>query len=222
METAWCVSRVIKSDVALLFVKLRVVVTTHDGTTFYSSHPSPTPQDRSKLSTAAPALGHVVAEKVVVRHGNSLMGILCMSLTLSSYPRVLATLIWIVYPTVFLPQLRVRKVHLGVLLLELLENVQLLLLVACWLALLLLLLVIHHLLDHTACLAVEIAQLAVLGRDLGGIDLGRRGNDVSPPFHLVHLVEMDGDFLFRSGGGGERPGGLIDTDGVGQFALSVC
>jgi hypothetical protein len=39
-----------------------------------------------------------------------------------------------------------------------------------------------------------------------------------PPLQLVHLVKMDGDFLFGAVGG-ERPGGLVDTNGVGEFAL---
>lgn len=54
----------------------------------------------------------------------------------------------------FSTHLDIRKVHLGMLLLELLENIQLLLLVTGWLACLLLSLVIHHLLDHAACLAI--------------------------------------------------------------------
>jgi hypothetical protein len=41
-----------------------------------------------------------------------------------------------------------------------------------------------------------------------------------PPFHLVHLVEMDADLLAR----GlrcclESPGRLIDEDGMGEIAL---
>jgi hypothetical protein len=41
---------------------------------------------------------------------------------------------------------------------------------------------------------------------------------VRPPLELVHLVEMDGDFLFGAVGG-ECPGGLVDANGVGEFAL---
>lgn len=87
--------------------------------------------------------------------------------------------------------LDIGKVHLRVLRLELLQDVELLLLVARGLACLLLPLVEHHLLDHAACLAVEIAQLAVLRLDLAGVDLGGRGDDVRPPLHLVDLVEVD-------------------------------
>jgi hypothetical protein len=84
--------------------------------------------------------------------------------------------------------LGVRKVHLRMLLLELLQEVQLLLLVAGGLAGLLLALVEHHLLDHAPCLSVEVAELAVLGLDLAGVDLGRRGDDMGPPLELVLLV----------------------------------
>lgn len=104
------------------------------------------------------------------------------------------------------------------LLLELLENIELLLLIACGLACLLLSLVKHHLLHHAACLAIEITQLAVLGLDLGGIYLGRRCDNVGPPLELVHLIEMNGDFFAR-GGRAERPCGLIDMDRVRKFAL---
>lgn len=89
------------------------------------------------------------------------------------------------------------------LLLELLQQLELLLLVACRLASLLLPLVKHHLLDHAARLAVEVAQLAVLGLDLGGVDFGGVCDDVGPPFELVDFVEVDGDFFLGRGGCGE-------------------
>jgi hypothetical protein len=119
---------------------------------------------------------------------------------------------------VLLTHLRVGKVHLRVLLLELLQDIRLLLLVAGRLALLLLPLVKHHLLDHAACLSVEVAQLAVLGLYFGGVDLGRGGDDVRPPLHLVDFVEVDGDLLVGADGL-ECPGGLVDADGVRQRAL---
>ena len=104
------------------------------------------------------------------------------------------------------------------LLLELLQDFGLLLLVAGRLALLLLPLVVHHLLHHAPRLSVEVAQLAVLGLDLGGIDLGRSGDNVGPPLKRVDLVEVDGDL--RAGAGrGQRPGGVVDADGVGELAL---
>lgn len=114
--------------------------------------------------------------------------------------------------------LRIGKVHLRVLLLELLEDVELLLLVAGGLAHLLLALVEHHLLDHAAGLAVEVAEVAVLGLDLGGVDLGGGGHDVGPPLELVDLVEVHGDLL-AAGDGLEGPGGVVDVDGVGEVAL---
>lgn len=104
------------------------------------------------------------------------------------------------------------------LVLELLQDVQLLLLVARRLAHLLLALVEHHLLDHAAGLAVQIAEVAVLGLDLGGVDLGCGGHDVGPPLELVDLVQVDADLL----AGGDRlegPGGVIDADGVREVAL---
>lgn len=45
---------------------------------------------------------------------------------------------------------------------------------------------------------------------------------MSPPFHLVHLVEVNVDFLARRGGGGfQGPGGFINTDSVGEITLST-
>lgn len=117
------------------------------------------------------------------------------------------------------PHLRIRKVHLRVTLLELLQHVQLPLLLARRLPHLLLLLVVHHLLDHAPRLAVQIAQLAVLGRDLGRVEeAGRVGRDRGPPLLLVRLVEVDGDVLAR-GGGLERPGGFRGADLVGEGTL---
>jgi hypothetical protein len=114
--------------------------------------------------------------------------------------------------------LHIREVHLRVLLLELLEYIQLLLLVARGLAGLLLALIEHHLLHHSSRFTVEVAELAVLGRDLAGVDLGRRGDDVRPPLHLIRLVQVDLE-VFAGGGWGECPGGLVDADAVGELAL---
>ena len=130
----------------------------------------------------------------------------------------LPRLLWCSLPTAHSTHLRIRKVHLRMLFLELLQQVQLLLLVARGLAHLLLPLIEHHLLDHAPRLAVQIAQVAVLGLDLARVDLGRAGDDVGPPLQLVRLVEVDLDVLAR-GGGGERPGGVVDADGVGELAL---
>ena len=62
---------------------------------------------------------------------------------------------------------------------------------------LLLALIIHHLLDHTPRLAVQIAQLRVLRCDLGDVNLGRVRHDVRPPLHLIDFVEMDRDLFAR-------------------------
>lgn len=41
-----------------------------------------------------------------------------------------------------------------------------------------------------------------------------------PPFDLVHLVEVDIDFLSGRGGGGlEGPSGFVNENGVGEVAL---
>lgn len=102
--------------------------------------------------------------------------------------------------------------------LELFQKFFLLELIAGRLAHLLLALVKHHLLDHCPRLAVEIAQFAVFGSDLGGVDLGRRRDDMLPPFHLVGLVEVDA-YLLALGNGFEGPGGVIDEDGSGKVAI---
>jgi hypothetical protein len=44
---------------------------------------------------------------------------------------------------------------------------------------------------------------------------------MSPPFDLVHLIEMDADFLAGRGGGSlEGPRGFVDANGVGEVALN--
>ena len=104
------------------------------------------------------------------------------------------------------------------LLLKLLQQLILLLLFARRLAHLLLPLIVHHLLHHAARLAVQITQLAVLGRDLARVDLGCRGDNVSPPLHLVGLVEVNIEF-FAGRSGLERPGRVVDDDGVRKGSL---
>lgn len=104
------------------------------------------------------------------------------------------------------------------LLLELLQHVHLLLLIARRLAHLLLPLIVHHLLHHAARLAVQVAQLAVLRRNLRCIDLRRGRHHVCPPLHLVDLVEVNAD-LFAGRCCFESPGGFVDVDGVGEVAL---
>ena len=86
------------------------------------------------------------------------------------------------------------------LLLELLQHLHLLLLVTRRLAHLLLPLIIHHFLHHTPRLAVQITQLAILGRDLRGVNFGGRSYDVWPPFHFVDFVEVQGDLFGGTGG----------------------
>lgn len=118
-----------------------------------------------------------------------------------------------------LAHLYIRKVHLRMLRLELPHNLRLLLLITARLARLLLPLIIHHLLDHPAGLAVQIAELAVLGRDFADIDARRGSHDVLPPLHLVGLRELDAEFFGARGRAFERPGGVVEEDGVGECAL---
>lgn len=86
--------------------------------------------------------------------------------------------------------------------LKLLQHIHLLLLVTRHPARLLLSLIVHHLLDHGAGLTIQITQTRVLGLDLGDINLGRGLDNVWPPFHFVHFVEVDVDFFARRGWGG--------------------
>jgi hypothetical protein len=104
--------------------------------------------------------------------------------------------------------------------LKFLEQIHLPLLVTRGLSALLLPLIVHHLLNHGARLAVQVAERRVLWRDLGHVDLGRGRYDVRPPFHLVDLVEVDGDF-FTGAGGFKRPGGFVEADGVWEFTLGT-
>lgn len=100
------------------------------------------------------------------------------------------------------------------------KHLLLLLLIRARKAHLLLFLVVHHLLDHRSGVAVEVAELAVLRGNFGGVDLGSGLDDVGPPFHLVDLVEVDGEFLAR-GSGFKGPGRFVDVDGVRKIALFV-
>lgn len=118
-----------------------------------------------------------------------------------------------------LAHLNVRKIHLRMLRLELPHNLCLLLLIAAGLSRLLLPLIIHHLLDHAAGLAVQIAELAVLGRDFADVDARRRRDDVLPPLHLVGLRELDAQLFGARGRAFQRPGGVVEEDGVGEVAL---
>ena len=79
-------------------------------------------------------------------------------------------------------------------------------------------LIVHHLLNHPPRLPIQITQLAILGLNLAGIDGRSARHDVGPPFHLVDLVEVDGDF-FTDGRRFERPGGFVDFDFFGEVAL---
>jgi hypothetical protein len=103
--------------------------------------------------------------------------------------------------------------------LELPHNLRLLLLITTRLSRLLLPLIVHHLLDHASRLAVQIAQLAVFGRDFADVDARRGGDDVLPPFHFVGFGELDAEFFGARGGGFEGPGGVVGEDGVGECAL---
>lgn len=98
------------------------------------------------------------------------------------------------------------------------QNVLLLLLIAAGLTHLLLALIVHHLLNHAAGRPVQITEFAVLGLNLRSVDFGCRGYDVGPPFHLVGLVEVNGQLL-AGGGGFECPGAVVDENGVWEGAL---
>jgi hypothetical protein len=107
------------------------------------------------------------------------------------------------------------------LLLELPHNILLLLLITVRLPRLLLPLIIHHLLDHPACLAIQIAKLAVFRRYLADVDARGAGHDVLPPLHLVGLRELDAEFLGAGGESFEGPGRVVEEDGVGEGTLGI-
>jgi hypothetical protein len=104
--------------------------------------------------------------------------------------------------------------------LELLQQLHLLLLVATGTAHFLLSLIIHHLLNHSTSLAIQITQTRILRRDLGHINLRRSSNNMRPPLNLVDLIEVNIDFLAGRGGGSlKSPRGFVDEDSVGEVAL---
>lgn len=102
--------------------------------------------------------------------------------------------------------------------LELLQQINLLLLITSRQAHLLLPLIKHHLLHHAPRLAIQIRQGRILRHDLGDVDLGRRGDDMRPPLHLVGLVEVDLHDLRPVRAGSHRPGAVVDADRVGERA----
>lgn len=119
-----------------------------------------------------------------------------------------------------LADLGVAKVHLGMLRLEFLEDIHLLLLIRSGKTGLLLSLVEHHLLDHPARFAVEVRELGGIRLNLAHVDLGRTGDHVCPPLHLVHLVEVNLDRLGAIAVRHEGPGRVFGVDFVGGFALA--
>ena len=102
---------------------------------------------------------------------------------------------------------------------ELTQQLLLLQLITTRLPHLLLPLIKHHLLDHPARLAIQIAQLRALGRDLRDVDLGRRRYHVFPPLHLIHLVQVQLEDLVAGWRSSQRPGGFVDVDFEGEVAL---
>lgn len=80
-----------------------------------------------------------------------------------------------------LDRIYIREVHLWMLLHKLLQQIILLRLVTRRLVLPLHLLVVHHFLDHTSRLAVKIRQLAILGLNLGRVNLWCRCDNMRPP-----------------------------------------
>lgn len=107
-------------------------------------------------------------------------------------------------------------------LLKLLQNIPLLLLITRQPTHLLLPLIIHHLLDHRPRLAIQLTQRRILRRNLRNVDLRRTRHNMRPPLHLVHLVQVNRDFLAgRFGCRFEGPGAFVGDDGVGKFALQI-
>lgn len=76
------------------------------------------------------------------------------------------------------------------LILELLQQIRLLLLITRHTTTLLLPLIIHHLLNHSPCLAIQVTQTRILRLDLGNVDLRRTRDNMRPPLDLVHLVQV--------------------------------
>lgn len=107
------------------------------------------------------------------------------------------------------------KVHLWVLRLKVLEDPLGLHIVRGGEARRLLPLVEHHLLDHLAGLAVQGAELGVLGLHLLGVDLGLALDGAAPPLHAVALLELDGDGLLVLDG----PEAVVGLHGLVELAL---
>lgn len=76
----------------------------------------------------------------------------------------------------------------------------------------------HHLFDHAAGLAIEVAELGVLGDDLCGVDLGVTLDDGLPPLSALCLFEVDGDLLLVL----QRPCRVVQLDLLCQRALLPC
>ena len=106
-------------------------------------------------------------------------------------------------------------------LLKLLQNIPLLLLITRQPTHLLLSLIIHHLLNHRPRLTIQITQRRRLRRNLTNVDFRRPHNNMRPPLHLIHFIQMNDDFLARWGRSRfQCPGTFVRDDRVGEIALS--
>mmetsp|Transcript_26783 Transcript_26783/g.63517 ORF Transcript_26783/g.63517 Transcript_26783/m.63517 type:complete len:217 (-) Transcript_26783:660-1310(-) len=108
--------------------------------------------------------------------------------------------------------LAIGEIHLGVLPLELLQNVELLLLVGRRQAHSLLPLVVHHLFDRLPRLAVEVAQVRVLRLDPLQLDFRIALARALPPLHVAELLEGEDESVAVLDG----PEGVVDDDRLGE------
>lgn len=83
---------------------------------------------------------------------------------------------------------------------------------------LLLPLIIHHFLNHTPRLPVQITQFAVLRHDLRHIDLWSIGRYMGPPGLRGGFRDCE-DYLFADGCGVKCPGAVIGLEGMGCWTL---
>lgn len=76
----------------------------------------------------------------------------------------------------------------------------------------------HHLFDHAAGLAIEVAELGVLGDNLCGVDLGVTLDDGLPPLGALCFFKVDVNFLLVL----QRPCRVVQPDLLCQRALLSC
>mmetsp|Transcript_7613 Transcript_7613/g.16707 ORF Transcript_7613/g.16707 Transcript_7613/m.16707 type:complete len:239 (-) Transcript_7613:576-1292(-) len=119
-------------------------------------------------------------------------------------------------PPPHLRNLGIGKVHLRMLLLELLQHINLPLLVGSRQSHCLLSLIEHHLLHSLPRFPIQIVELGVFRLDAGNVDCSIPVAYAIPPFHLIQLLQIDDETRSVLHG----PEGIVAYDRFGQWSIN--